>query len=1022
LAQYDINLREYWRVVRKRKGIVILTTLLLTIFSIVMAFVRAPTPRYEATCSVKFEKAVSPLGIYTKVISWGPGSEIETQIAVIKGHSVFEKVAEALGQIDRTNNSNLSVDRKIADLQSKVKVTQEGNSNIVNIVATAPRPSFAAELANQVASAYKETRAQEVNQRIAEAIKFIKGQLGIVAERLRQSEDRLKQFREDKDIVALPAQSSSLLTRLSRLEIKLTDAVEAQMELKDVLRRVQEASRQPLSPERSYSADKASALYERLNARLVDLMLKRDSLLIQYTSSHPLVVEADKQISEITQKMVTELESQLRILAEREKALRQEVNLLKAEIQALPTKGLELARLEGDVERISKVYSLLESKYQEALIQDAERPEEVTVIRPAIEPSRPINPPNTFSSGILGLMIGLVLGLVFAFIVETFDTSLGAIDDVEQTLGLPVVGLIPYVESKEDKPTLIPHFSSQSVLAESFRSLRTNIQFSALEKDTKTIVVTSATPLEGKTVVAGNLAIAMAQGGLKTCLLSTDLRKPTLHKVFGLDVSPGLTDFLLGNGDSSRAIKTATDLMMGTMGVDEIMLTPGIDNLHIVTCGKIPSNPVELLESDKFKDFLDALYDSYDVILMDTPPLISAADASILATRVDAVLLVYRAGQVSRGILKRVKAQLEQVKANIIGVALNGVKAELSPDLEELKHYKYYYYYGEEGKKKKADKRKSEKKKGSRKSLRTLLLATVLCPLIVGLMLQTGLLDAEKLFFRYKPLIEHSNLASLPVKPLWPKKVDSASQTDSARNTEPPGTQLSMADITGFINIDRLQKAAFEPNSPPPADISSGIQATKSEKTDAPEIGTLLSGKKRNKKTPQIQFAATQDGSETKEEPFEAFSRHPTHFPYSLMTGSFRTLQLVNKEISFLKKQGLIPWWTRVDLGRAGIWFRVCVGHFQTAEAARDFKQTYNLKASKVIKTAYTNKIGKFTSKEEIYSQFELLRKAGYSPYIIEDPQEGPRLLIGSYVTEERAMQTARVLKDAGIISKVVLR
>ena len=318
MAQYDINLREYWRVVRKRKGIVILTTLLLTVFSIVMAFVRAPTPRYEATCSVKFEKAISPLGIYTKVISWGSGSEIETQMAVIKSYPVFEKVAEAFGRIDKTNDSDVSVGQTIDDLQSKVKVSQEGNSNIVNITATTNRAGFAASLANQVALAYKEIRAHEINQRIAEAIKFIKEQLDIVGERLKRSENRLKDFRENNDIVALPTQSSHLLTRINSLEAKLTEAMQAKMELQEVLKRIRKASPEPLSSERSLSSDKASALYQRLNSRLVDLMLKRDSLLIQYTSSHPHVVEIDKQISEITRKMITELESQVKILAQNE--------------------------------------------------------------------------------------------------------------------------------------------------------------------------------------------------------------------------------------------------------------------------------------------------------------------------------------------------------------------------------------------------------------------------------------------------------------------------------------------------------------------------------------------------------------------------------------------------------------------------------------------------------------------------------------------------------------------------------
>jgi cell division septation protein DedD len=373
-------------------------------------------------------------------------------------------------------------------------------------------------------------------------------------------------------------------------------------------------------------------------------------------------------------------------------------------------------------------------------------------------------------------------------------------------------------------------------------------------------------------------------------------------------------------------------------------------------------------------------------------------------------------------VLKRVKAQLEQVKANIVGVALNGVKPDLSPDLEELKHYKYYYYYGSEGTKKKAEKRKSEKKKTGRRSPRAILLSLVLCLSILGLLWQIGVLDAEKLFLKYKPLIEESNLASLPGKLFWPKKVDSAIQISSAEDTALPGTQVSEAETTGFIKIHKPPEADSTPNSPAPSDDFSEIRAMESERTDSPEKGPLPSGAEPDNEASQIKFAAAQDVGEAKREPLEGFSRRPTHFPYSLMTGSFRTLQLVNEEISFLKKQGLAPWWTRVDLGRRGIWFRVCVGHFESAETARAFKETYSLNASKVIKTAYTNRIGDFTSKEEIHNQFKLLKKAGYSPYIIENPQEGLRLLIGAYVTEEGATQMAHVLKDAGIISKVVLR
>jgi len=729
MAQYDINLREYWRIIKKRKAFIILITAILILFSVALAIIRAPSPLYEATSSIKFEKSISPLGLYTKIFSWGSGSEIETQMAVIKGYPAFKKVALAMDLIDSEEEDlNPRLGRTITNLQSQVKVSREGYSNIVNITATAGSPEFAAALANQVAQAYKETHAREITQRTAEAIKFIEGQREDIGGRLRESEEGLRRFREIKSIIALTSQSSSLLSRADSVETRLAATIEARKELEDVMKKIKEASSHPLSSREAFSSEKASALYQKLNSRLIDLVIKKDTLLVQYTSSHPEVIEIEKQISKITQKMISELESLLKIEAEKEKELRKKSEILKQKIQSLPDKGLQLSRLERDVERFSETYSLLESKYQEALIQDAEKPEEVTIVRPAFEPSKPINPPNTASSALLGAMIGLVLGLVFAFIVETFDTSLGAIEDVEVTLGLRVLGLIPYIDEKDIQESLkdeykqdiagdtmirearlIPNFGPQSVLAESFRSLRTNIQFSALDKNIKTIVLTSATPQEGKTAVAANLAIAMAQGGLRTLLVDTDLRRPSIHRIFGLDASPGVTELLLSNYDFSDAIRTVTDIMMGRMSMDKIMLTPGIDNLHIITCGTVPLNPAELMQSEKFKGFIDEIHDQYDVILLDTPPLVSAADASILTMKTDGALLVYRAGKVARNILKRAKAQLEQVNANIIGVVLNGVKAEISLDYDK---YYQYYYYGQEAKKGKRKKKKGGHKAG----------------------------------------------------------------------------------------------------------------------------------------------------------------------------------------------------------------------------------------------------------------------------------------------------------------------
>jgi succinoglycan biosynthesis transport protein ExoP len=950
MAQYDINLREYWRIIKKRRFFIIMVAVLLTLFSVALAIVRAPTPLYEATCSIKFEKALSPLGLYTKFIAFGSGSEIETQMAVIKGYSVFKKVASAMGLMGEENYSDRELARIITGLQAKVTVTREGYSNIVNIIAKSASSEFAANLANQVANAYKETHAEEVNQRTGEAIKFIREQLEEVGSRLGKSQDRLRRFKENEHVISLTSQSDNLLSRFDVLEARLAETLEAEREFDDIVRRIKEASSRTPSSRESFFSEKMTDLYQKLNSRLIDLMIKRDTLLVQYTTAHPQVIEIDKQLAEIKEKMITELESQLKVHEKREQELRKEVAGLRGKIQLIPNKGLELARLEKELERNGEIYSLLESKYQEALIQNAEKPEEVVIVRPAFEPFKPINPPNTVPSGFMGAMIGLVFGLVFAFIVETFDTSIGAIDEVEQTLGLAVLGLIPHIDEKDIQPDLkeqyegelpsdtvfrharlIPNFGPQSVLAESFRSFRMNVQFSALEQDIKSIVMTSAVAEEGKTTVVANLAIAMAEGGLKTLLMGTDLRKPTLYRMFGLERTPGITDYLLSNYDLSEIVRTVTDVMMGKMNMDKVIVTPGIDNLHIMTCGTIPLNPAELMQSKKFKNLLVEVRDQYDVILLDAPPLVSAADALVLAMGADGVLLTYRVGKVARGILKRVKIQLEQIKANIIGVVLNGVKAEVSPDFAELKKYKYYASYGEEGKKK--------KKRGTRSTFRALapiLLILALILLIVSILWQTGIVDLNKYF--------------LPQK-------------------SPPNQEV--------------------------ASLSSKPEPNKSIQIEKPKAASVAR---------------------------PAPASRNINYPYSVLTGSFRDVTRANKEISSLKDKGFAPYWTYVDLGAKGKWYRVFAGHFETLEGAETFAESLDVPEAGVLKTTYTNEIGYFTSRDEMEQMAVSLKKAGYYPYTIKDSQKGYRLLIGAYVTKEGADEMARLLKEAGIESSVVLR
>ena len=387
-----------------------------------------------------------------------------------------------------------------------------------------------------------------------------------------------------------------------------------------------------------------------------------------------------------------------------------------AEYRSLPEIGFDLADIEMDIQNNQLLFAELESKHQEVLIKEAEKIQEITIIRPALEPTLPVNPPTTASTTVVGTVIGFILGVVMAFVRETIDTSIGAIEDVEAFLGVPVVGIIPFMGSDEIVDTLlqkkdleqpeevlelnarlVSHFAPKSTMAESFRSMRTGIEFILNDRKLKSLSFTSTTMREGKTTITSNFAMTMAQIGKKILLVDGDMRKPMTNNMFGIEREPGLSDVILGNYNWNEVIKTDTDIMMGKMGMEDITTTaPGINNLNIITSGLIPPNSTELLSSERMMEIISEMKEAYDLVLFDSTPVLPSTDAVILASKVDAVVIVNQVGQIARGALKRAKAQLDTSKANIIGVVLNGLKPETGREYKDYGYYGYSYSYGAE--------------------------------------------------------------------------------------------------------------------------------------------------------------------------------------------------------------------------------------------------------------------------------------------------------------------------------------
>jgi len=453
LAQYDINLREYWRILKKRKFTVILVALLMGALSTGFALWRAPEPLFASKSTVKYEKHPGLAGLYGRGYYWSSGDDIQTQLAVVKSYPVMERAAERLGKIPRKIGDDVPLRPRHADileeLRSRIEVTREEYTKILHIEATMPSPRSSQHLANAVAIGYKAARADELDRRTEEALKFIQTQLNQAKAKLREAEAEFSRFTRREQLVSIDFQGENLLVRSREIGDELRELEDARAEVGLVKAKLARFLKNPSGSNTTFYTSYGSPQYRKANNTLVELVLKRDSLLKDFTQRHPEVVSIKREIIETARKMTMLLGLQQSTIDKREGELERELSQLSGKTDDLMEKKLAYDRLRRRIDFLNEKISLLEEKNQEALIRKAELPNEVTIVKPASLPESPVNPPKTIPTAGLGLGIGLVLGMLVAFIAETFDTSLGAIEDVEETLETPVMGVLPYGELKE---------------------------------------------------------------------------------------------------------------------------------------------------------------------------------------------------------------------------------------------------------------------------------------------------------------------------------------------------------------------------------------------------------------------------------------------------------------------------------------------------------------------------------------------------------------------------------------------
>lgn len=723
------SFKDYLNLIRSNIVPIVLISLTGLVVSIFYA-IKSPDI-FKSTTVLKVSKPQgnildSPL--MPELQDFGSDRLIANEIEILKSYTVRENVAKAV--VDDYNNASkkdkysLILDKSVISnsknstpvktlsaltemLSKKVSVEQKRGLDIIEIAVESPSPYEAALIANAYAKAYKEYNLLNSRLKLTQVKQFLADQRKEKQSELQKAEDNLRQYQQAGGIVALDEQAKSLIDQLSKFDAEKNAAnIDVTVSDKNLAKYKEELKKQ--NPRLADYLDSfvAEPYFKALQEKIALIEIQKSIAL-----STP-----SKEANAVDKKTIEEFDAKINALkaqVEQKKAVYkagilasspEEVkllskNILEEEIKnqsarasytqlsaivssyekkfnTLPAATIEYARRERERTSLEKLYILVEEKYQEAMVNEQSEPGNVLIIdtaRIAEKPSKPNRPLIV----VIGLILGVGMGVGFAFVRNYFDNTIKTPEDIENKK-INVLAWIPQIEGlsgpngNKDYEFIVAR-KPDSIPAEAYRALRTRIQFARFGKEAiKTFLVTSSAPQEGKTTTAVNLAGSFAQANQKTIIIDCDLRKPRLHNVFKANRYPGFTDYVFGQAS-----------------FEEIIRPTDVENLYYATAGTIPPNPSELLGSAHFDDFLKRLQNEYDMIVVDSPPIIAVTDSEILSRKVDASMLVVSANTTEADLMEKSVELLTHEKKTFLGVLLNNFSYRSGYG----SYYKYYYYY-----------------------------------------------------------------------------------------------------------------------------------------------------------------------------------------------------------------------------------------------------------------------------------------------------------------------------------------
>ncbi len=567
------------------------------------------------------------------------------------------------------------------------------NAGIVSVAYQSTDPALAAEVVNGIADSYIGQRNEGQKKQYSAAVAFLRTQVEVYGAALTAAESGLEQFRRKHALIDPEAQAGDDVRRRADLVIQKEELAAERRELQSLVRRLQQAAEHPVdwatlmgAPTLAQNQAISALVQQILNAEA-----ERTQLMTRRTAADPDVVNVERTIRESRARLAALAGSTLQALEGRAVALNETVSLSDARLARVPEVQLQYARLNRQVELNTQLFTMLQTRLQESQISETMEIANVQLIDRALTPATPVGARRLFNL-LFGGALSLLCGALVALARESSDTRVRSREELVRLTELPLLAAIPRIRvesgfrkgiAKQIEGRLVLHHSPRSPAAEAYRALRTNVAFATngSKKELKTIVVTSAEPMDGKTTTAVNLAITLAEQGLRTVLVAADQRRPVLHKVLHTERAPGLSNLLRGTAPLEQALR-------------DIPLPNHSGTFSFIPAGVAVDNPAELLGSVAMRSLLVTLAERYDAVVLDTPPLCVVTDAAVLGTQVDGVILVARMGMTHGEALAQSVEEMKGLGARVVGTVLTDVN-----HLEDRYGYRYgyYEYYDEDG-------------------------------------------------------------------------------------------------------------------------------------------------------------------------------------------------------------------------------------------------------------------------------------------------------------------------------------